>query len=714
MRKGPSLAYRHLPLAAIAAALAAPAFAAAPAEEAGAAPEGDAASSGVIVVSGQRPQYGADATRSATRTETPLIDIPQAISVVSERQIEDQAMRSIADVLRYVPGATIGQGEGHRDQITIRGNNSTADFFLDGLRDDIQYYRPLYNLDRVEVLRGPNAMIFGRGGGGGVVNRVTEVPVLGRAAFQATTSTTSFGGGHVEADLNQPFGESFAARVNAVWEDFGSHRDFYDGRLIGLNPTIRYVARERTGLGLSYEYLDDERVVDRGIPSDAGRPLAGARDTFFGARGINRTGFEGHILRGTAEHRFSQNVSLISRLIYADYDKAYRNAFTATAVRTRSGVREVGIEAYQDAFQRHNLFSQTDVLFEAQTGGASHTFLAGVEFGRQDTANQRLNGFFGNDRRVFVPLADRIEVPALVFRGGAGTGERSTVSDTKLFAVYLQDQVELGPVELIAGLRYDRFDIAVDDVIAGNSAARTDNLWSPRLGLVVHPMADVSLYGSYSRSYLPQSGDQFNSLDVTAAALEPERFDNYEVGVKWQAREHLLFSAAAYRLDRTNTRNNLGGGVVVQTGAQRSRGIELEATGKLDSNWSLSAGYALQGAEITRATVACNPAARDCRVPQVPRHQAFVWTRYDFQPGIGAGIGVSHQSRSFASISNAVVLPAYTRVDAGLFFRVADGVEAQLNVENLLGEDYFPTAHSDNNISTGAPRNLRGTVRFTF
>ena len=699
-------------------------FAAAPAPalagEAGDSAEALAAASEVIVVTGTREQYGVDTLRSATRTDTPLVDVPQAISVVTARQIEDQAMRSLADVLRYVPGAMIGQGEGHRDQITIRGNNSTADFFVDGLRDDIQYYRPLYNLQRVEVLRGPNAMIFGRGGGGGIVNRVTKTPLL-QPLLSGNAAATSFGGWQTELDLNQPVSSALSLRLNAVREEFASHRDLFEGRLIAANPAARLLLGPDTGIGLSYEYVDDERTVDRGIPSaragtiaDPALPLAGHRDTFFGSRDVNRTDFAAHIVRGTFEHMFAPELRLTTRLLYADYDKAYRNAFAATAVRPAAGGgQEVGFEAYGDAFQRENLFSQTDLVWRSATGGVSHTLLAGFEFGRQDTGNQRVNGFFGQARRVFVPVAERIALPAIEFRGGGANGERGTQSRADIFAAYAQEQAEIGPFELLAGIRYDRFAMRVDDRVAATAAARTDHLWSPRLGLVFHPVEDMSLYASYGRSFLPQSGDQFNSLDVTAAALEPERFDNYEIGAKWEPRSGFYLAAAAYRLDRANTRavDPADPRRIVQTGEQRSRGIEVEAVGQLNSSWQLSAGYAYQEAEITRTTQAA-PAGR--QVPQVPRHQAFVWTRYDFAPGIGAGLGVAHQSRSFASISNAVLLPAFTRVDAGLFFRLAEGVEAQLNVENLLDAGYFPTAHNDNNITTGAPRNVRATVRLRF
>ena len=678
--------------------------------------EQDPGRSGVIVVTGTRQPYGAEETSSATRTDTPLQDVPQSISVVTERQIDDQAMRSIADVVRYLPGMTIGQGEGHRDQITIRGNNSTADFFIDGLRDDIQYYRPLYNLERVEVLRGPNAMIFGRGGGGGVVNRVTKQPVF-ETRFGGSASLNTFGAWHADADINLALGDSAAVRVNGVHEEFASHRDVYDGRLNAINPVMRLLAGPDTGFSLSYEYVDDARVVDRGIPSEAGRPLQGFRDTFFGAAGVNALGFEGHILRGTGEHRFSDSLSLVSRLHYADYDKSYRNAFAATAVTGSGGGRGVGVEAYFDAFTRENLFSQTDLVWNVATGQVAHTFLAGVEIGSQSSLNQRLNGFFDSgvpttsqNRRTNVPLNDPFNVPPITFR--AGVGGRTTDTEADVFALYLQDQAEIGPFELIAGLRYDRFTLDATNVLNGQHFSRTDDLWSPRLGLILHPVEPVSIYASYSRSFLPQSGDQFNSLDLSLAALEPERFDNYELGVKWQARPGLLVSAALYQLDRTNTRApGANPGEVVLTGSQRSRGLELEAVGEITPDWQLSLAYTLQEAEITTTTSAA-PAGRD--VPQVPRHQLAAWSRYDFSDRIGVGLGVIHQTESFASISNVVELPAFTRVDLGLFVKLTDRIKAQVNIENLLDEAYFPTAHNDNNITTGAPLNARVGLRFGF
>ena len=239
--------------------------------------------------------------------------------------------------------------------------------------------------------------------------------------------------------------------------------------------------------------------------------------------------------------------------------------------------------------------------------------------------------------------------------------------------------------------------------------ARTDGNWSPRLGLVLKPQPGLSLYGSFSRSFLPQSGDQFLSLDLTTAALEPERFENFEIGAKWEPSSHLSATVALYRLDRTNTRAaGAVAGTTVLTGEARSKGLEVELVGKVTPNWQIAAGYSLSDAEIRRTTTAA-PAGR--KLAQVPRHKATVWNRYAVSEAVGLGLGIVHQSKSFASISNAVSLPAHTRFDAAIFVTLPAGIEAQVNVENLFNTDYFPTAHNDNNISPGAPTTARLTLR---
>lgn len=671
-----------------------------------------------IVVTGQRPEYGAQETCTATKTCTDVKDLPQSVSVVSEAQIEDQALRSIADVLMYVPGATPGTGEGNRDQITLRGNNTTADFFVNGVRDDVQYFRDLYNAERIEVLRGPNAMIFGRGGGGGIVNRVTK-----RSSFRSyrefAVQGDNEGGFRLTGDLDQALGDSLGLRLNGVYENGESFRRGVEMERYGVNPVLGASFGD-TRVDLSYEYFHDRRTADRGVPAFLGRPLRGFDRTFFGDPEQSFARVDAHVVSLAVEHRVSDAVILRNRSSFGDYDKFYQNIFPGAV---NAAGTQVALSAYNDTLTRQNLFSQTDLVVEGDLGGLSHTVLLGFEIGRQDSVSRRRNGFFasaanpGGVGSINVPVASPTldaEILFLPVNNNAGrTPANFNEGEASILAFYAQEQLRIGDrIEIVAGLRYDRFKLDVLNRNTGQTFDRTDNLLSPRIGLIVKPVPQLSLYASYGRSYLPSAGDQFSSLDVTSESLKPERFDNYEIGAKWEPIPGLLATIALYRLDRTNTRaldpvTNL----TILTGAQRSKGLEIGLERNITDKWQISAGYALQQAEITRTTAAA-PKGRE--VPLVPRHQFSVWNRYDLNKALGFGLGVIAATRSYASIGNAVTLPGYARVDAALFYELSDGIEAQVNVENLLGADYFATAHSDNNIAPGAPTTARATLRFRF
>jgi catecholate siderophore receptor len=675
-----------------------------------------------IIVTGKVDGYRTEQSSSATKTKTPLLDVPQAISVLTRQQIDDQAIRSVADLVRFVPGVSAGQGEGNRDQITLRGNNSTADFFVDGLRDDVQYFRGFYNVDRVEVLKGPNAMIFGRGGGGGVFNRVSKSPILGDNSTTAEITGDTFGSWAATGDLNVDLGGA-ALRLNGFYEELDNHRDFYEGARYAVNPVVGTELAGGVKLQLGYEHVGDTRVTDRGVPSFAGRPIQGFRDTFFGAPGINNTHFEANVVRARAEAALTDQLTVNAQLLYGDYNKSYVNAFPASAVVVNAitGARTLGVEAYHDLVQRENFIAQSNAEWRVSTGGIDHVVLFGSEYTRQDTGNQRLNGFFNPaaplsaaNRRGTAALSDPFVIPPFSFIAGpAGNSNRATRSALTQGSVYLQDQISIGDhVDVIAGLRYDRTDLAVDNLFTGERFQRSDDLWSPRFGLVLKPVARASLYGSYTRSFLPQAGDQFLSLTASLAALVPERFDNYELGVKWDVTPVLQATAAIYRLDRANTRaNGPTPGTIVLTGSQRSQGVELGLTGNITKRWQTSLGYAYTEAEITSTTAAA-PQGR--QVAQVPRHQFSLWNRYQLIDRLGVGVGLYHQADQFTTISNAVTLPAYTRLDLAVFLKLTDRIDAQINVENVTNETYFPVAHTDDNISTGAPTNARFTLRARF
>ena len=293
----------------------------------------------------------------------------------------------------------------------------------------------------------------------------------------------------------------------------------------------------------------------------------------------------------------------------------------------------------------------------------------------------------------------------VAFRASATDPDNGTVLTTQ--AVYAQDQIEIGPhVQAVLGLRYDRFNVDFTNSRTGQALSRRDNLVSPRAGLVIKPAQAVSIYGSYSVSYLPSSGDQFASLTATSQTLEPEHFTNREVGLKWDAGADLALSAAVYRLDRTNTTapDPVTPSVIVQTGAQRTTGWELGIAGAPTPRWQVAGGYANQSARIVRRTTA---AAAGAQVALVPRNTLSLWNRVQVLKQVGAGIGVVHQDRMFAAIDNTVTLPSFTRIDGAMFVTITSALRAQLNVENLLDTRYFATAHSNNNIMPGSPRTLR-------
>jgi catecholate siderophore receptor len=686
-----------------------------------------------IIVTGKVDGYRTVDTTSGTKTNTPILDVPQTINVVTEEQIRDQAIRSVSDLVRLLPGVSAGQGEGHRDQITLRGNNSTADFFVDGLRDDVQYFRSFYNIDRVEVHKGANAMVFGRGGGGGVVNRITKGALLGENQAQATASVDSFGSWYGAVDGNVGLGTMAALRLNGFYEAVDNHRDAYGGNHWGINPTVAAQIGDRAKLQLGYEYVRDDRVVDRGIPSaflgtiaTPAAPLAGFRDSFFGVRGVNDSAFDAHMLRFRSEVDLGSGLNWSTQALYGDYDKAYTNAYAATAVGTPltgplAGVPSLGIEAYSDLTDRRSFIGQTNLEWRGKTGGIDHVILLGAEYTDQDTLNERINGFFAagaltsnSNRRVQVTLGRPPVIPAITFVAGpTGNSNRQVKSALSQYSVYLQNQIGITDyVDVIAGIRYDRLKIGVGNLFTATRVERVDDLWSPRVGLVVKPVPEASIYASWAKSFLPQSGDQFLTFDATNAALEPEAFDNYEVGAKWDIMPGLSLAAAVYRLDRTNTRAaGPTPGSIVLTGGQRTEGYEISLVGKITPQWQTAMAFAHTKAVIASTTTAA-PAGRV--VGQVPRNQLSLWNRYDVSDRVGVGLGLSHQSSQFASISNVTRLPAYTRIDAALFVKLTERISAQINVENIGNITYFPVAHNDNNISPGAPRNVRLTISTKF
>jgi catecholate siderophore receptor len=648
-------------------------------------------------------------TATATKTPTLLRDIPQAVTVINRALIRDQGMQSMTDVVRYVPGITMGQGEGNRDQPTIRGNSTTADFFIDGVRDDAQYFRDIYNVERVEALKGSNAMIFGRGGGGGVVNRAMKEadwdPVR-----ELMLQGGSFNNRRMTVDVGQGLSNRIAGRVNAMYENSDLFRDGVSLKRQGVHPTMTFLsASENTRATLGYENFRDYRTADRGIPSFRGGPLQTDIATFFGNPALSYSEARVHSSAATLAHRTSAGFNLRNTTRFTSYDKTYQNIFPG-AVSVDGA--EVSLSAYNNAHNRRNLLNQTDLTYVARTGSVSHTLLIGAEVGRQVTDNLRQIGYFNDaSTSVSVPVSSPTNFTAVTFR--SGTDADNHVTNT-MRSIYTQDQITISDhLQLVAGVRYEKFGIRYHNNRTDSTLRRSDEMISPRLGLILKPGTPISLYASHSVSFLPSAGDQFSSLTDVTKALEPERFRNTEVGAKWDVADRLSVTTAAYRLDRTNTRapspNNPA--QTVQTGSQRSNGYEVGVNGTLTSAWEIAGGFARQKARITSTTAAARTGAT---VPLVPGTTLSLWNRYQLASRLGLGLGLVHQTDMYATIDNAVTLPKFTRVDGAIFFRLGTQLRAQMNLENLFNEKYYPLAHNNNNITPGSPRAVRLSLTTGF
>ncbi|AOL24544.1 catecholate siderophore receptor [Erythrobacter litoralis] len=657
---------------------------------------------------------------NALKSPTPILDVPQSLSIVTDEEIERRGFTSIAQIADYTPGVTMSQGEGHRDAIIIRGIRSTADFFIDGVRDDVQYYRALYNLEQVEILRGPNALLFGRGGTGGIVNRVTKKGVFGETFGSAQASVDTFGEVGIYADFNLPAGDNAAFRVNAMYESLDNHRDFYDGERIGINPTLRARLGPDTVIDLAYEYIDHERFIDRGIPTGAdGRPVEAFEDIVFGDPEENFTTLSAHTFRALLQHDFSENLKVNASAFYGDYDKVYSN-FYASGYDAVNTPDQVTLDGYVDEVERENLILSANLVGAFETGRIAHTLVAGAEYIDTSSDQFRFNAVWDttqDDNEIF-----SIQRP-LALRGGVGTnafGQPTVNSFTDLnddtrvnievVSAYVQDEIEVTDwLNLVIGARFDSFDIAVDNAVSGELRTRRDEEISPRLGVIFKPRENVSLYASYSESFLPRSGEQFDDLGPTDAALDPDTFTNIEAGLKWDFADRLALTAAVFEIEQSSPQPSDADPETLDVIDSQIRGFEISLNGALTDFWSVSAGYSyLDGEQVSRT------GPTGIRPRELPEHMVSLWNDFSVGERLGLGLGLTHQGASFADNSNNAILPAYTRIDAAAWYDVSDYVRVQVNVENLTDELYFPNAHAVHQVTVAPPLNARFAVTARF
>ena len=637
-------------------------------------------------------------------------DIPRSISVMSAEQIKAQGLKSIGDVIDYTPGVINSQGEGHRDAPVIRGVRTTQDLYRDGIRDDVQYYRPLYNVESVEVLRGPDALTSGFGGAYGMINRVTKEGLIGEDFTEISGSVDSFGEFGIQLDRNVQIDENTAFRLNMFGENLANHRDFYYGNSFGANPTLKYDFGNGSIVDLSYEYLNQERFIDRGIPTGAdGYPVKSLKDIVFGDPTENYSTHEAHILKAIYEHKLSESLKGRFTAAYSDHDKLYQN-FYASAYDAAANT--VTLDGYVDTTKRKTSTFQYELIGELETGSFVHNWIAGLEYLDVSNDNDRFNAAWSDnnnsDKDVF-----SINRPINLKRGvGVNASNNTTVNnyradqaddtfaDVNVLSFYINDEIALtDSLDLILGARFDKMDV---DVSGGGPVSDSDDTISPKVGLIFDVTDAISVYASYSETFTPKAKDQYAKLNSNADKTDPDTFENTEFGLRYDLPVGLSFSAAYFEVEK-NAPTYVSALTTTMSTSEIS-GFEFQLSGNLTSSWFISAGYTILDAHASDGD----------RLKETPENAFSIWNNFTVSDRLALNLGIINQGESYIKEGGTQKLPEYTRVDAGASYALSENTSIQLNIENLTDELYFPHAHGDHQASVGAPINAMLSITSKF
>jgi len=661
--------------------------------------------------------YMSTESRSALKIDAPLRDIPQTVNVVPQSVIKDQGAQSMEDVLKNVPGIGLSNGDGQRDQVTIRGFSAIGDMYIDGIRDDALYFRDLSNVERVEVIKGPAAVLYGRGSSGGLINSISKKPnfapkqEVGVSVDSEGEKRTQFDAGW--ADQQQ--GDK-AFRVTGALENSDTFRDdgYIDRKAIA--PSAYFKLSDDLELNLGASYLYDKRLIDFGIPARGDRPVDVDRDKRFGAADPDDDYTRSEVFSFTAgvDYRINDDFSLSNTSRYYHYDLDRNNTLADSSptrfVTAPNGELLVKLNRGNVQRKEDGWFNQTELKQRAVLAGMNHNLLYGVELGRQVKDQSVFSQ--SNVARVPVYRDALVDVP---FQANRQTAKGTNTQDTAGF--YIQDLIELAPKwKALLGVRYDVFDQEYADDLTHSELSRTDTTWSPRVGLVYQPDQVQSYYVSVSRSYQP-SAEMF-ALSTTNQDLEPEETTNFEIGGKWDLLDNrLALTAALFRLERTNmkTSDPANPTKLVLAGEQRTDGLELTASGQLSDKWQVYAGYAFLDAEITKSNSFTNGVANEGQVPTLtPRHSANLWLVRSLTQTWRVGMGANYVDDRYTALDNNVVMPAYTTVDAALLYNEPKW-DMALRLRNVFDKDYYASAHGSVDLITpGAPRTLELSTNYRF
>ncbi|NTX30857.1 TonB-dependent siderophore receptor [Burkholderia pyrrocinia] len=660
-----------------------------------------------------RPEQVSTATRAASDPR----DVPQTIDTVSVDETLSYGGRTLADALAGVPGIS-NTSDTRFDAFRLRGFSSAGDLLLDGMRDDAQYVRGLGNIERVEVLKGPAAALYGRGSGGGVINRITKQPQPEN--FGSVSATTgSYGRLGVSADLNRALSPRWSMRVNAGREYQRSFRDAVDGTRRYVAPSLKWQG-ERSSWLMQFEYDAYERVPDRGMPAavaavdPAGKPVAftlppASRRTFFGVADRDTIRDASMNWRSVFTRQLGGDWQVRHLLSVLDLHSTFDNTYVTQGYVTKPrDYARVQRARYLQDLRHLNVQTDLELSGSVTTGPVAHHLLLGVEYGWQRRAP-----------RLWSATASPVSITAPDNVDGRGSAPVPYMMNRHLatdYALYAQDRIDIGRAwKLLTGLRWDRFVADSTSQLNGLQARRASTAWSPRLGIVWSPLDAHSVYASWSKNFSPVGGDL---IGITPGArgnandLGPQYSRQVEVGIKSDWLDGKLSTTlSAFQIDLYNrkTADPVRPGYFELTGLERNRGVELGIAGRLAGDWFARGGIGWQNARIVEAEAK----SVGKRSAGVSSSNGSLFVGYAPLSGFFAEAGVIYEGARYADRDNLLTLPAHVRWDGKLGYRMRD-LDLTLAVVNLTGRNDYANATSVAQIMPGAPRTFTLTAAYKF